>query len=105
MSLKLKISLKGSHFEDIQSNVMTVLEVLKEKHCQQSGHDGEEKNSQPLPGLEPPVIQPVAQCYTTDLSWLLPYSVNISDNILLFFFFYRLNPVNCQTSYIVAYSR
>jgi len=24
---------------------------------------------------------------------------------LLFFFFYRLNPVNCQTSYIVAYSR
>jgi hypothetical protein len=25
-----------------------------------SGHDDEEKNSQPLPGLEPPTIQPVA---------------------------------------------
>jgi hypothetical protein len=25
-----------------------------------SGHDGEEKNSHPLPGLEPPIIQPVA---------------------------------------------
>jgi len=23
-----------------------------------SGHDGEENNSQPLPGLEPPIIQP-----------------------------------------------
>jgi hypothetical protein len=29
-----------------------------------SGRDGEEKNSQPFPGLEPPIIQPVAQCYT-----------------------------------------
>jgi hypothetical protein len=28
---------------------------------------GEEKNSQPLPGLEPQVIQPVAQRYTTEL--------------------------------------
>jgi hypothetical protein len=28
---------------------------------------GEEKNSQPLPGLEPPIIQTVAQCYTTEL--------------------------------------
>jgi hypothetical protein len=26
-----------------------------------SEHGGEEKNSQPLPGLEPPIIQPVAQ--------------------------------------------
>jgi hypothetical protein len=25
------------------------------------------KNSQPLPGLEPPIIQPVAQRYTTEL--------------------------------------
>jgi hypothetical protein len=28
------------------------------------GHGGEEKNSQPLPGLEHPIIQPVAQRYT-----------------------------------------
>jgi hypothetical protein len=36
-----------------------------------SGRGGEEKNSQPLPELEPPIIQPVAQCYTTELSRLL----------------------------------
>jgi hypothetical protein len=37
----------------------------------QSGQGGEEKNFQPLPGLEPPIIQPVAQRYTTELSRLL----------------------------------
>jgi hypothetical protein len=36
-----------------------------------SGHSGEENNSQPLPGLEPRVIQLVAQRYTTELSRLL----------------------------------
>jgi hypothetical protein len=35
-----------------------------------SGHGGEEKNYQPLPGLEPPIIQPVAQRYITELSRL-----------------------------------
>jgi hypothetical protein len=33
-----------------------------------SGRGGEEKISQPLSGLEPPIIQPVAQRYTTELS-------------------------------------
>jgi hypothetical protein len=33
-----------------------------------SGRRGEEKNSQPLPGHEPPIIQPVAQRYTTELT-------------------------------------
>jgi hypothetical protein len=32
-----------------------------------SGRGDEEENSQPLPGLEPPIIQPVAQRYTTEL--------------------------------------
>jgi hypothetical protein len=32
---------------------------------------GEEKNSQPLPRLEPPIIQTVAQSCTTELSRLL----------------------------------
>jgi hypothetical protein len=32
-----------------------------------SGRGGEEKNSQPLPGIEPSIIQPVAQRYTTEL--------------------------------------
>jgi hypothetical protein len=35
-----------------------------------SGRGGEEKNSQPLPGLEPPIIQPVDQRYTPELSRL-----------------------------------
>jgi hypothetical protein len=30
-------------------------------HQSRSGRGGEEKNSQPLPGLEAPIIQPVAQ--------------------------------------------
>jgi hypothetical protein len=32
-----------------------------------SGHGGEEKNSQPLPRIEHPIIQPVAQRYTIEL--------------------------------------
>jgi hypothetical protein len=36
-----------------------------------SGRGGEEKNSQPLSGLEPTIIQPVVQRYTTELSRLL----------------------------------
>jgi hypothetical protein len=31
------------------------------------GHGGEEKNSQPLPGLEPPIIHFVVQRYATEL--------------------------------------
>jgi hypothetical protein len=40
-----------------------------------SGNGGEEKNSQPLSGFKPQIIQPVAQRYTTELSRLLkqPY--------------------------------
>jgi hypothetical protein len=33
-----------------------------------SGHGGEEKNSHPLPEIEPPIIWPIAQRYTTELS-------------------------------------
>jgi hypothetical protein len=36
-----------------------------------SEHGGGGKNSQPLPGLELPIIQPVAQRYTTEVSRLL----------------------------------
>jgi hypothetical protein len=34
------------------------------------GRGGEEKNSHALPGFEPPIIQPVAQRCTTELSRL-----------------------------------
>jgi hypothetical protein len=33
-----------------------------------SERGGEEKNSQPLMGLEPPIIQPAAERHTTELS-------------------------------------
>jgi len=33
-----------------------------------SGHDGEEKNFQPLPGLDPPIMKLIAQRYTTSHS-------------------------------------
>jgi hypothetical protein len=36
-----------------------------------SGYGDEEKNSQPLLGLEPLIIQSVAQRYTTELFWLI----------------------------------
>jgi hypothetical protein len=35
------------------------------------GMQREERNSQPLSGLEPPIVQLVVQCYTTELSRLL----------------------------------
>jgi hypothetical protein len=41
----------------------------------QSERGGEEKNSQLLPALEPPIIHPVAQLCTTDLPRLPPPSV------------------------------
>jgi hypothetical protein len=37
----------------------------------QSGRGGEEKNSQPVLGLEPTIIRPVSQFYTAELSRLL----------------------------------
>jgi hypothetical protein len=36
-----------------------------------SERSGEERSFQPLPGLDPPIIQPVAQRYTTEISRLL----------------------------------
>jgi hypothetical protein len=42
-------------------------------HQNVSERDGEENNSQPLPGLEPSIIQAVAQRYTTEVSRLLSH--------------------------------
>jgi len=39
-----------------------------------SGSGGEEKNSQPLPGQEPPIIQTVAQHCTAEISQLLNFN-------------------------------
>jgi hypothetical protein len=40
-----------------------------------SGRGSEQKNSQSLPELEPPIIQPVAQRYTAELSRLLSLKI------------------------------
>jgi hypothetical protein len=48
------------------------------RYQSRSGRGGEEKNSQLLPGLELPIIQPVAQCYTTEPCRL---SICIKDSI------------------------
>jgi hypothetical protein len=40
-----------------------------------SAHDSEEKKSQTLLGTEPLIIKPIAQHYTTELSW--PIMVNV----------------------------
>jgi hypothetical protein len=47
-----------------------------------SGRGGEDKNSEPQPGLEPRIIQPVAQRYTTELPQLL-YNYSYSENCSL----------------------
>jgi hypothetical protein len=48
-----------------------------------SGRGGEEKSSQPLPGLEPPIIQPVAQLYTTELSrFLYPDNTRRKEQVI-----------------------
>jgi hypothetical protein len=54
----------------------------------QSEHSGEEKNSQALPGLELLIFQPIAQHYTTELSWLQSKTINkiIRDNNVLIIF-------------------
>jgi hypothetical protein len=73
-----------------------------------SGRGGEEKNSQPLPGFETPIIQLVAQRFTTELSRLLIVvrsimylsttliSVGISDNVPLSPF-YIITHINLHT--------
>jgi hypothetical protein len=45
-----------------------------------SGRSGEEKNSQPLPGLELLIIQPVVQRCTTEISRLVTIYNNNNNN-------------------------
>jgi hypothetical protein len=48
----------------------------------QSGHTGEEKYSQILLAFKPPIIQPIAQCYTTELS-LIPFIDSMESNLVM----------------------
>jgi hypothetical protein len=47
-----------------------------------SGYGGKDKNSQPLPGLEPPIMKTVVQRYTIELSRLF-YKCNIIIIIII----------------------
>jgi hypothetical protein len=49
----------------------------------QPGHSGEEKYSQPLPELEPLIIQPIAQCYITELSQLINAECGIVNDLIV----------------------
>jgi hypothetical protein len=51
----------------------------------QFGRCGEEKNPQPLPGLEPPIIQLVAQRYTTELTQHLTENVEALKELYAFY--------------------
>jgi hypothetical protein len=55
-----------------------------------SEHGGEAKNSQPLPRFEPPIIQPVAQRYTTEVSIGLILSANNIMWVIVTWFFFQL---------------
>jgi hypothetical protein len=67
----------------------------------QSRYGGEEKNSQLLLELKPPIIQPVAQHYTTQLSWLLIH-FNVQIVILDMLMFATENNLFCGTSKILS---
>jgi hypothetical protein len=47
-----------------------------------SRHGGDEKNSQPLSGFEPLMIQPIVQRYTSELSRLI-YFTRVQLNVIL----------------------
>jgi hypothetical protein len=62
--------------------------IVEEAECppSRSGRGDEEKNSQPLPAIEPPIIQPIAQRYKTELSCLLMHKCRCRVSCLVFFF-------------------
>jgi hypothetical protein len=60
-----------------------------------SGRGGVEKNFQPLPGLEPPIIQHVVQRYTTELSRLRQ-----NVQLLLRWYFGRMQNRNVAAAWI-----
>jgi len=68
----LTSALVGGEWSASQSGRFTPRERAPGTHClgtwNRSGHGGKEKKSQLLPGLEPPIIQSVAQRCTTSQS-------------------------------------
>jgi hypothetical protein len=76
-----------------------------------SGHCGKEKHSQRLPGLEPPIIQPAAQSYTTELSRLLTTGLMMSRSPIqgvlpnvyaCLSAFHGLRPLACSYSKLIS---
>jgi hypothetical protein len=56
-------------------------------HQSRSGRGGEE-NSQPVPGIEPPIIQPVAKRYTTELVKLSIMRARLLEVCIWYYFMY-----------------
>jgi hypothetical protein len=61
----------------------------------QSGRGGEDINSQRSPGLEPPIIQSVAQRYTTELPRLLGHFIIEVENKY---------EINCSVVCVISHS-
>jgi hypothetical protein len=56
-----------------------------------AGRGGEKKKSHPLPGLEPPIIQPIAQGYVTEIFRLLcitPLAKSLYPAIIYYYYYY-----------------
>jgi hypothetical protein len=64
----LTSALDGGEWSASRPVRFTPMDIAPFTHCIGGWvGDGEENNSQPLPGLEPPIIQPVAQRCTTEI--------------------------------------
>jgi hypothetical protein len=70
----LTLALYGGEWSASRPGLFTPRERSPSTHCiggpqSRPGVGGEEKNSQTLPGPEPLIIQPIAQRYTTELTY------------------------------------
>jgi hypothetical protein len=79
----------------------------------QSGHCGEEKIPQYLPGIEPLIIQPVAQHYTTELNYkncevqskiMQIYMRFINMKIMFSFYFVTCIQYDCKFILIIFWT-
>jgi hypothetical protein len=64
------------------------LDRRRSGHHSQSGCGAEEENPQPLPGFESPIIQPVAQRYTTESSLENKLQIQIYKYFMAIYVFY-----------------
>jgi hypothetical protein len=73
--------MKSHKWTEVNINIASikVRVILDRSNAGISGSGGEEKNFQPLPGLESQIIQPVAQRYTAELSCIAFFCIAYID--------------------------